>query len=62
MKTWRNHVFIHSDFPTMISISLFSCCEKVLIHINIWMFQKRLVKFIYMENFTDEDYVYAKRI
>ena len=64
---------MHKDFLTMISISLFYCCEKVFTHTNIWRIGKNLMTFYYlkkkffyshliMEDVTDADYVHAKRV
>ena len=39
MKTKRNDFLIHTNFLTMISISLF-CCEKLFTHTNIWIIGK----------------------
>ena len=64
---------MHRNFLTMITISLFSCCKKVFILIDIWMIGKNSVKHRYklekedfyshlnMEDIIDADYAHAKR-
>ena len=54
-------------------ISLFFCCKKVFILMNIWMIRKNSVKYFCLKkkifyihlnigDITDEDYAHAKRI
>ena len=69
---WKlKDLLIHTDFLTMIIISLF-CCEKVFTLINIWMIGKNSMKINYLkkwyfcslsnvEDITDGDYTQAKR-
>ena len=40
----KERFLIHKNFLTMITISLFYCCKKVLILMNIWMIAKNLMK------------------
>ena len=71
MKSLRNNFLIHTNFLTT-TISLFYCCEKVFILMNIWMTGKNSTKHHYhknkifshlnMENITDAHYVHAKRV
>ena len=42
-------MIIHTNFLTMISISLFYCCEKVFTHMNIWMIEKNSMKPYYLK-------------
>ena len=44
MKNWRNHFLIDKNFVTATIISLFYCCKKVLILMNIWMIGKNSMK------------------
>ena len=64
---------IHTNFLTMITISLFYYYKKVFILLSIWMIGKNLVKYHYqrnkifysqlnMESITDADYAHAKRV
>ena len=57
----------------MITISLFYCCEKVFILINIWMIGKNLLKLYFlkkehfyshlnMEDVTDPDQAHTKKV
>ena len=57
----------------MITISLFYCCKKVFILINLWMIGKNSMKLYHlekkifyshlnMEDITDNDYAHAKRV
>ena len=39
----------YTNFLTMISISLFYCCEKVFIHMNIWMTEKNSMEHRYLK-------------
>ena len=64
---------MHRNFLTMILISLFSCCKKVFILIDIWMIGKNSMKHRYilekedfyshlnMEDIIDAGYAHAKR-
>ena len=45
-KNVREVFFNTYNFLTMITISLFYCCEKVFILMNIWMIGKNLIIFI----------------
>ena len=40
---------IHTSFLTMISISLFCCCENLFTHMNTWIIGKTLMKHYYYE-------------
>ena len=57
---------MHTDFFTMISISLFYCCEKMFIHSTRWMIGKNLAKLYYLTKkiftVTEADYAHAKRV
>ena len=56
----------------MITISLFSCCEKVFTLMNVWMIGKKLSEtslpekeyfcsHLNMESITDADYTHTER-
>ena len=65
---------IHTNFLTLISISLSYCSEKVFTLMNIWMTGKNSMKFfplsekyyfhshLSMEDITDLEYTHAKRV
>ena len=63
---------IHASFPTTTIITLFYCCEKVFIFMNIWMIGKNSMKHLTckedfysnltMEDITDADCMHAKRV
>ena len=70
MKTLKND-FLHTNFLTMISISLFDCWKKVFSLVNIRM--KKLNEtslpekedfhsYLNMEDITDADCTHAKRV
>ena len=40
MKSERNDFSMHANFITMITISLFYCCDKVFTLVNIWIIGK----------------------
>ena len=46
--TKRNDFLIYKNFLTTEIISLFYCCEKVLILMNIWMIAKNSIKNYYL--------------
>ena len=48
MEFQRKDLLIHTDFITMISITLFHCFEKVFTPTKMWMIEKSLVKFLYL--------------
>ena len=59
-------MLLYRNFLTMISISLFYCCEKVFTRMNTWMIGKNSMKHHYqrkkgwyrhlnMEDITDAD-------
>ena len=43
---------IHTIFLTMVWISLFHCCKKVLTLMNTWMIRKNSLKLCYLKNKT----------
>ena len=47
---FKKKFLIHTNFLTMVSISLFYCCEKVFAHTNIWIIEINSMKFHYLEN------------
>ena len=62
---------MHTNFLTMITISLFYYYKKVFILTNVWMIGKNSMRYHYlknkffyshlnMEDFTDADYAHAK--
>ena len=59
-KTLKRRFGNTHKFLTMISISLFSCYEKVFTHMNAWMVKECMRK--NMDNITDADYTHAKRV
>ena len=46
-------ILMHKDFLTMISISLFSCCEQVRTRMNTWMIGKKSMKHHYLKKKKD---------
>ena len=60
---------MHANFLIMETISLFYCCEKVFILINIWVIGKNRIQkkktfysHLNMENITETNFLHAKRI
>ena len=59
----------HTNFLTIISISLFCCCKKVFTHKNTWIIKKKLNELslpriednLKMEDITYADYMHSKR-
>ena len=41
---WKNDFLVNTNFLTKTIISLFYCCEKVFILMNIWMIGKNSIK------------------
>ena len=41
---------MHTNFLTTVKTSLFYCCEKAFIFMNIWMIGKNLMKHHYLKN------------
>ena len=73
MKNLRKDFLIHTNFLTMITITLFFCCEKVFILKNTWMIGKNSMKcslpvkehfysHLNIEDITYADYAHAKRV
>ena len=73
----KRFLTILSTFKTIISISLFCCCEQLFIPMNIWMIEKKKKKkerlekkikkedfysHLNMENVAVADYTQAKRV
>ena len=50
MKILERDLLTRANFLTMISISLFYCCEKVFTHMNIWMIEKISMKHQCLKN------------
>ena len=48
-KSQRKDFLIHTNFLTATTRSLFHCCEKVLILMNIWMIGKYSIKHHYLK-------------
>ena len=48
-KLKERFFLIHINFPTMVTITLFYCCKKVFILMNIWMIGKNSVKSRYLK-------------
>ena len=42
-------LLMHTNFLTMISVSLFYCHEKLFTHMNTWMIGKNLMKHHYLK-------------
>ena len=63
---------MHIDFLTKVTLSLFYCCEQVLIFMNIWIIGKNLIKRHYLKkkkkdfyshlNMEDITDAHAKRV
>ena len=49
----EHNFLIQIHFLTMISISLFYCCQKMFIHMNTWMIWKNLMKQISLPETED---------
>ena len=47
MKFQRKYLLMHTSFLSMMSISLFHCCKKILSRMNTWMIGKNLMKHCY---------------
>ena len=72
MKRQSNDFLIHTNFLTLIKISLFCYCKKVFIFKNIWMTWKNSVKHYYLKkkvftvlkfgNIIGSDYTQTKRV
>ena len=73
MKNQTNDLLIQTNFLTMITISLFYCCEKEFILINIWMIWKKFnepllpekkdfYSHLNMDDITDTGYAHAKKV
>ena len=45
----KERFLIHTNFLTMMSISLFFCCEKLFTHMNTWMIGKNSMKHHYLK-------------
>ena len=52
MEIFKNDLLIHTNFLTLITISLFYCGEKVFIFTNIWMIGKNFMNYHCLENKT----------
>ena len=73
MKNQTNDLLIPTNFLTMITISLFYCCKKEFILINIWMIWKKFnetllpekedfYSHLNMDDITDTGYARAKKV
>ena len=72
MKSQSNDFLIHTNFLTLIKISLFCYLKKVFIFKNIWMIWKNSIKHYYLKikiftvlkfgNIIASDYTRAKRV
>ena len=57
-----NNFLIHTNFLTLIRISLLYYCPKVFILMNIILKKKIFYSHLNMEDITDTDYAHAKRV
>ena len=70
MKTERNYFLIHRNFLTVITISLFYCCERCYKYMDDWEKfsetslpeKEDTVQYLNMKDIADEDYEHAKRV
>ena len=73
MKNQTNDLLIQTNFLTMIPISLFYCCEREFILINILMIWKKFnepllpekedfYSHLNMDDITDTGYAHAKKV
>ena len=58
-KSQRNDFLLHTNFLKATILSLFYCCEKVFLLINIWMSG---ISDLNMEDITDTDQAQTRRV